>query len=203
MKTKITSIAIMSVALILAGVVRQTHADIITWHYEDDFSTEKAKNDSYDHSGFWPEVALPPPHPYLYYTEVITPADMLGFAGYYTEVAFLEYCFPLDSVLTRVDSGIFELDVILGEDLCYLLYQLSVDGVGWTETIQLVEGYNQISLLPSNNPYTYIRLSANAARIDNLSVSVVGPEIPEPSTMALLCAGMIGIIFKKRERTKI
>ena len=38
---------------------------------------------------------------------------------------------------------------------------------------------------------------------ERVSVFVAIEAIPEPSTMVLLCAGMIGIIFKKRERTKI
>ena len=110
-------IAVISVAVILALALApiDVRADIIAWQYEDDFSTTKATGDSYSHSIFWPEMALLPGEPYLYYTSAIPPEGMLGLAGYYQteEDAFLAYAFPVDNVLTRVDSGIFELDILL------------------------------------------------------------------------------------------
>ncbi|MDP2926417.1 MAG: hypothetical protein Q8N99_08620 [Nanoarchaeota archaeon] len=214
-KQGLKSLAYAGLATIaLVGGMRGARADTITWHYEDDFSSTKAESDSYDHSIFWPEMAFPPPDPYLYYSSAIPPAEMLGLEGYFftEENAFLAYAFPLDNVLTRVDSGTFELDVLLPDFSDplrpayylppYVLYGLSENGVNWTEDSPLVEGYNQIPLLPSNNNFTYIRLSANSARIDNISVTVSGPEIPEPSTLELLGIGLTGLLYSLYKQKK-
>lgn len=67
--------------------------------YADDFDTDKAREDSYDHSVFWPENAFPPPEPYLFYSSMygIPPSGPRGlaFADYYGEPAHLNYCFPV------------------------------------------------------------------------------------------------------------
>jgi len=190
------------VGLALAGGVKEAKADIITWQYKDDFSTIKAESDSYEHSTFWPEMALPPPDPYLYYSRTTPPAEMLVFNHGVSEDAFLAYSFPLDNILTQVDSGTFGLDVLLPEDSSYLLYKLSEDGVNWINASQLVKGHNTLSLLPSDNSNTYIKLYANYAKIDNLSVTVRGPEIPEPSTLALLGIGLTGLLYLKHKQKK-
>jgi len=55
-------IAVISVAVILALALAPigARADIITWQYEDDFSTNKAESDSYDHTPFYPIQSFHP-----------------------------------------------------------------------------------------------------------------------------------------------
>jgi hypothetical protein len=78
----------------------------VDWDYEysDDFSTEKAELDSHDHSVFLPESAVLQPNycltchedrPYLFRTSITEPAGALAFAGFPTDPAYVEYCFPL------------------------------------------------------------------------------------------------------------
>ncbi len=189
----LTYATVIGAAVLGAG--EKAKADIITWHYEDDFSTTKAESDSYDHSTFWAELAVEHPPSSLYYPTIAYPPEMLAFAG----DAFLEYAFPFDTVLTQIDSGTFGIDVA-----GHLLYQFSQDEVNWTNPSPLVDGFNEFPLLPSNNPFVYIRLYGTDVAIDNLSVTVRGPGIPEPSTMSLLGLGggiVLFNLFKRRYRS--
>jgi len=161
------------ITLSLAAGVREAKAATITWHYEDDFSTAKAMSDSYDHTIF---VAMPEYYrPALCYWQ-----QMLWFEGL-GEPVFLAYAFPFSDMLAQVNCGTFELDVGFYESPfpTYLSYQLSENGVDWTEASALVEGHNQISLLPSNNPSIYIKLFGDRIYIDNLSVTICGPKNPD------------------------
>ena len=195
-----------AVLFVTSSLVR---AEIITWDYEDDFSTVKVPDDSYDHVRVYTGPEIPPlPLPFLLYTnDNFDPAWTLRFARYEdihgSEDAFLAYSFPLDNILDGVDSGIFEVDVIYGTSPMaspYISYELSEGGIEWTEPVALVEGHNQVSLLPSTDPYTYIKLTGGGVFIDNLSVTVSGPEIPEPATICLVGAGFAGIILSRKER---
>jgi hypothetical protein len=195
-----------AVLFVTSSLVR---AEIITWDYEDDFSTEKIRYDSYHHSRASSlDGEIPPlPLPFLLYTnDNFDPAWALLFARWEDEYgiqdAFLAYNFPLDNILDEVDSGTFEVDVIystLPMASPYISCQLSEGGIEWTEPVALVEGHNQISLLSSTDPFTYIKLTGRSVFIDNLSVTVSGPEIPEPATICLVAAGLAGIILSEKE----
>lgn len=167
------------VILALAGATRQARAATITWHYEDDFNTVKATNNSYDHTPFYPIQSIHPLPALCYWPE----REILVFEGaHFTEVpSFLAYAFPLDNVLKRVDCGVFELDVFFYESPfnTYLSYQLSEDGEDWTEASALVEGHNIFCLLPSGSSNTYIKLFGDGVSIDNLSVTICGPKNPD------------------------
>ena len=195
-------------AVVLFVTSPLVRAEIITWDYEDDFSNynnDKILYDSYYHSRLTYVGGARPPLPvsFLVYTNDTDPAGMLlfdrweGVPGSESEDAFLAYSFPLDSILDEVDSGTFEVDVIYGTISPYISYELSEGGIEWTEPVELIEGHNQISLLPSTDPFTYIKLTGGDVFIDNLSVTVSGPEIPEPATICLVAAGLVGIIFSE------
>ncbi|MDT8304127.1 MAG: hypothetical protein RQ760_21775, partial [Sedimentisphaerales bacterium] len=66
----ITAAIVVSVAVCL--VPAQVNA--WTYNYRDDFSTNKAEQDSYLHSIFWPQGAFPPEESYLYLNDT----DELG-----------------------------------------------------------------------------------------------------------------------------
>jgi hypothetical protein len=188
-----------AVLFVTSALVR---AEIITWDYEDDFNTVKMRYDSYHHSRTSTlDGEIPPlPLPFLLYTnDNFDPAWALLFARWEDEDAFLAYSFPFENILDEVDSGTFEIDVIYGTVSPYISYQLSEGGIEWTEPVALVEGHNQVYLLPTTDPFTYIKLAGGSVYIDNLSVTVSGPEIPEPATICLVGAGLAGIILSRKE----
>ena len=204
----------MKIIFMLAAVLFVTspfvRAEILTWDYEDDFSnynTDRIRYDSYYHSRVTSvDDPRPPLHvSFLVYTHDTDPTGTLLFErwedvyGNESRDAFLAYHFPFDSILERVDSGTFEIDVIYGTVSPYISYQLSEGGIEWTEPVALVEGHNQVSLLPTTDPFTYIKLTGDGVFIDNLSVTVSGPEIPEPATICLVGAGLAGIILSEKE----
>lgn len=211
---KPTASIVLVVTVLLAGA-REAKAANISWYYEDDFSTTKVRFDSYGHSIFVTSLFEPPPsgEPYLLYyaqqerLQFSFPAgDTPSWDPPDETPAFLAYTFPLYDVLASVDSGTFEVDVVFSEiygmTSVVREYQLSTDGVNWTAPIPLVEGHNQSSLLPSDNPCTYIKLTSNCISIDNISVTVSGQGIPEPATVVLLGTGFIGLLnhrWKNRE----
>ncbi|MCK4661192.1 MAG: PKD domain-containing protein [Phycisphaerae bacterium] len=129
-----------------------------SYKYEDDFSTTKAEKDSYDHSAFWPEMAFPPPYPYLFYTHAVQPSGALAFVDYDNVYAHLAYCFPLHHLTSVTDSlhprrGIMKLEVFdLGDG--YGAYSLSGDGVHWTLPMPLEFGAQAITLDPGAG-YSY------------------------------------------------
>ena len=153
-----------------------------TYQYFDDFSTDKAKADSYTHSVFWPKDAFPPPEPYLYYYG--TAGDRaLVFTGYQGQPAHLGYCFPIASAhARRTVRGILKIDVYFPSNAYisqtppgYLLYSLSSDGQNWSTPEKLHAGHHEIPL-ESMQGTCYIIFLGTKVMIDNLAVHLHSPS---------------------------
>jgi hypothetical protein len=152
------------------------------YHYQDDFSTEKAAKDSYDHSVFWPADASEPLEPYLYYADYSgNPPPGLGFAGTEKMGAHLNYCFPLESAHgMRPVKGTLEFDVIslpllsMPEPYGYLSYSLSADGRIWTLPTVAKEGHNSVGI-GSGKGTCFVSFMGYARIIDNLTVHLISP----------------------------
>ncbi|UCG46304.1 MAG: right-handed parallel beta-helix repeat-containing protein [Phycisphaerales bacterium] len=152
-----------------------------TYHYSDDFTTDKAEEDSYSHSVFWPREAFPPPEPYLYYSSVGGDRGLV-FAGYGGEPAHLAYCFPLGpGQSTRPVRGRLEIDVrfpsnaeISQSPRGYLLFSTSDDGIEWTTPKMMTPGQNRIPL-ESVKGSCYVIFLGTRVLIDDLDVYLVSP----------------------------
>lgn len=134
--------------------------------YFDDFSTHQAEHDSYDHSVFWPEMAFPPPEPYLFYTHFVQPPGALAFMKYDGVPAHLAYQFLLPPMATARPY----LKVVvynLGEG--YGSYSLSGNGQTWTLPMPLRFGENRINLIAGVS--TAYRFTADASDPDGTVVS--------------------------------
>ncbi|MGD2094387.1 MAG: right-handed parallel beta-helix repeat-containing protein [Phycisphaerales bacterium] len=147
-----------------------------SYEYRDNFSTNKAEEDSYLHSVIWPQGAFPPQEPYLYYLDTESQHE-LGLGDRHGEPASLGYCFPLDSTqpLSAV-SGNLQIDVRFpySTDLesslsGYLLYQSSSDGVNWSTPQELMSGNNNIPIETVRGTF-YINFFGTEVIIDNLVV---------------------------------
>lgn len=151
------------------------------YHYFDDFSTDKAKTDSYSHSTFWPENAFGPTEPYLLYTALAgNPAPGLAFVGYRGDPAHLTYSFPLGSAhVLRAVEGTLEFDycspplLAMPELYGYLSYSLSPDGEVWTIPIPAEPGHNRIDI-GSDHGTCYVSFKGFHAVLDNLKVHLTG-----------------------------
>lgn len=145
--------------------------------YADDFSTEKARNDSYKHSVFWPENAFGPAEPFLYYSSRAgKPAPGLVFMGYEGKPAVLNYCFPLQVIKgARAVKGTIEFDVLalpwsdMPEPFGSFSYSLSADGEIWTLPIQARQGHNSVDV-GSEHGTVYIGFMGSHKVLDNLKV---------------------------------
>jgi len=162
----ITAAIVVSVAVCL--VPAQVNA--WTYNYRDDFSTNKAEQDSYLHSIFWPQGAFPPEESYLYRNDT----DELGFGDYNGEAAVLGYSFPVGSSRSNgAVSGNLSIDIRF-QDTTDLVsgsfqYSLSDDGVNWESARQLGQGSHNISL-ESVSGVCYVRFRGTEVLIDNLEV---------------------------------
>ncbi len=147
--------------------------------YIDDFTTSKVVDDCEDHAVFWPEGAFPPPEPYLVLSsQTGNPPRGLMFVGFGGLPAHLSYCFSFDISGQRLYKGTIEFDVMfpghavtLDPDSSqgYLMFSLSIDGYGWTESVPLSQGHHTIEL-SSPNGTCYIMLLGTMAAIDNIKV---------------------------------
>jgi len=153
-----------------------------TYNYLDDFSTDKAKKDSNNHSIFWPRNAFPPPEPFLYYSGS-GDRRALGFTGYQGQPAHLGYCFPIGpGQVRKTVKGILKLNVLFPSNAYivqsppgYLLYSVSSDGQNWSVPEELGAGYNEIGLR-SLQGTCYIILLGTRVMIDNLSAHLHRPS---------------------------
>jgi parallel beta-helix repeat protein len=152
-----------------------------SYNYLDDFSTDKAEDDSYIHSVFWPAEAFPPPEPYLYY---YGDEDNQGlvFMDYLGQPAHLGYCFPVgqDGALREV-KGSLKIDVLfpLNAQVSqsppgYLLYSLSADGQDWSVPESLGSGHHNIAI-ESLEGTCYVIFFGTRVIIDNLKVHLHSP----------------------------
>lgn len=163
---------VLSLALLSWAVATPAAGGNWTYTYQDDFSKQKAKKDSYDHSVFWPELAFPPPEPYLVYTQQLQPPGGLAFFDYYGAPAHLAYCFPLEPGGPKYIYGLAELDVYALFGTLRLSYRVSPDGHTWTLPIPLQVGHQQFPLA-SDRGTCFMALSGYHAVIDNLEISLI------------------------------
>ncbi|UCG56886.1 MAG: right-handed parallel beta-helix repeat-containing protein [Phycisphaerales bacterium] len=159
------------------------------YRYFDDFDTDKAREDSYIHSLFWPAGAFPPPEPYLHYDG---PEGSRGlvFVDYRGEPAHLGYCLPLGPAQgLRAVRGSLEIDVLFPRNADvsqsppgYLLYSASADGLTWSTPELLSRGYNNIPIA-SLRGTCYVIFFGTRVVIDNVEVHLYSPaatvRVPE------------------------
>lgn len=149
-----------------------------SYHYGDDFSTDRASNESCMHSVFWPREAFPPPETYLFYNQ--TGVDRgLAFRGYCGQPAHLGYCFPTGPApAPYAVRGMLEVDVSFVSDpyggsssQSYCYYLVSADGVNWSPPQALGAGRHNIAL-ESPAGECYVVLLGTNVIIDNLDVQL-------------------------------
>lgn len=149
------------------------------YEYQDDFSSDKAENDSNFHSIFWPQGAFPPRQAYLYFRDT-TDERELGFGDYNDDPAYLCYRFPEGSEnLTGSVYGELLIDVRRLESSGYLSYQTSADGVNWSIEVELPIGSQQETHeihLESVRGSCYVKFSGTGVLIDNLQVNLHTPS---------------------------
>ena len=151
------------------------------YEYSDDFSTDKAKDDSYSHSVFWPVDAYGPEEPYLVYNKQVgNPAPSLIFMGYGEKPAELKYRFPLNSVNKASElKGTISFEkcdgpwrvMYMPEPVGYLRYSVSGDGQQWSEPRRAERGVNTVGV-SSGQGTCYISFEGAFAVIDNLKVEL-------------------------------
>ncbi|MGB2862256.1 MAG: right-handed parallel beta-helix repeat-containing protein [Sedimentisphaerales bacterium] len=148
-----------------------------TYEYQDDFSDDDARVDSYFHSIFWPQGAFPPRQAYLYFRDTAEERE-LGFGDYNDDPAYLCYRFPSGSEnSTGSVYGELLLDVRLLESSGYLFYQLSDDGVNWSSAQELEPGSPSPSIqMESVRGSCYVIFFGTGVLIDNLEVNLYSPS---------------------------
>jgi len=152
-----------------------------TYDYLDDFSTNKAKEDSYIHSVFWPGEAFPPPEPYLYYYGAGADRGLV-FMGYRGQPAHLGYCFPIGPAQgLRAVRGTLELDIAFPANAeisqsppGYFLYSISADGLNWSIPEALGPGHHNIRIA-SVQGTCYVIFFGTRVLADNLEVHLYSP----------------------------
>ena len=147
-------------------------------NYFDDFSTEKAQNDSYEHSVFWPEGAFSPNKPHLYYASIQgNPPRSLVFMDYWGIPAHLNYRFGMNSAYAnaRVNGTVsFDVGFPLYMHGGYLAYSLSTNGKDWTNPAALSSGHHNIGVT-SMEGNVYVAFWGRRVWIDNLAVHLSSP----------------------------
>lgn len=177
-KTKSWSFAwVLVICSMVCLLASQVSADS-TYEYHDNFDTEKAETDSYDHSVFWPEMAFPPCRPYLCYSDAQgDPPRGLIFMDCQGVPAHLRYRFPVPVGLADTNrdvSGRLRFDLQFPFEKIrsgYLEYSLSPDGHNWTNPVSLSPGHHDIAIasLPAA---CHVAFFGAKALIDNLHINL-------------------------------
>jgi hypothetical protein len=179
--------------------------------YEDDFSTDKVRYDSYAHSVLWVEGAYPPDTPYLLLSETSPDDHSLVFRNYRGNEAHLVYCFPIEpDAVIRAFPMVLDIEMkvrFIPDDesgnqvIGQLCYYTSPDGINWpgpptclkTGTMRL-----DLGLLQDTR---YVRFEGKNVVIDDLrasiyivrmSASLMVPSPPYPDIQSAIDAAKDG-----------
>ncbi len=162
-----------------AGSVRAQEAS----EYTDDFTTDKARQDCYVSSTFWPsEIDNPPSFPYLSYLDT-EEAQGLAFLDYRGDLAQLGYSFVLGPLPAGTPArGTLRLDVSFpcNEKIHQfppgqLVYSTSINGLTWSAPqIILSAGRRDIPIQSATGTW-YILFTGARAVISNLRVFASTP----------------------------
>lgn len=133
------------IAVALAAMVWFCPAEAADYEYGDDFSTDKAMTDSYEHSVFL--TSLPSPWPVAGFLTYQRGAEYDNLAFYSGSgdgaQARLFYTFPLER-FSDIESGTLEFDIVhIDGELGWLAYWRQYAGGGWewVTTVSLVGHY--------------------------------------------------------------
>ena len=179
-------IAVLSGLLGLCASSRAQPTDstgdwVLVDQYEDDFSTDKVRYDSYAHSVLWVDGAYPPDSPYLLLSQMSSDHRSLVFRSYRRNKAHLVYCFPVapDAVVRSFPMMLdMEMEVRFLPDnesgnqtTGWLCYYTSADGINWSATTCLEPGrvHLDLGLLQDNR---YIKLEGANVVIDDVRASI-------------------------------
>jgi hypothetical protein len=177
-RTNIWLMTVASLLPILLLAFPATSAAQGQYHYFDDFSTDKARTDSYAHSS----IADPPCPEFGFTAFLCFNPDSLGnrrLAFYYSftldGIAGICYRFPLGSESIDITTAVIRFDLA---DTIHsggrIDFYHSVDGDSWThaDSIWALGTYEYILIPPSPCENLYIELRGGRMMIDNLSVTL-------------------------------
>jgi len=178
--------------LLLAVATGSVRAQSI-YEYADDFSTDKARQDCYSGSVFWPEeIETPPARPYLAYAGDDEARGLL-FMNYGGELARLAYRFlgPVSGRATLALDVAFPCNAQIGQfPPGQLLCSTSPDGLAWSVPQSLSAGRQSIFLQFAANT-CYVQFTGSRAVIDNVRVS---PSTPGTTIRAWPEGGVAPVI---------
>ncbi len=190
MELQVNQISVVILGLIcLTGNIstiwaQNSEEPLLLFSYTDDFSTEKARLDSYDYSVFWVYGSYPPDHPYLAYASVDTDHQGLIFRGYKSEPAVLAYKLPINpnarerfgplTVRIDLDFGLLGNEDPGNPRTGYLMIRSSPDGFEWSQTQSLERGKN--ALEGRLEDMRYLQFKGMHAFLTSLKVNVYMPN---------------------------
>jgi hypothetical protein len=173
----------------ISGSPSQTLAGEYQYFYYDNFTTDKVKTDSYQHSFISTEYLISL-EPYLWLRPWSQPG--LGFLpGFFiTGPALLRYEFPLPPIPGNIDSGIIELNVNLLplNPSFYLNVKVSYNGVNWEFLDSItVPGPHEFSLSPPDScPRIYLDFRGLHGMLSTFSVQL------DMSNVEFICGDING-----------
>ena len=158
------------------------------YEYSDDFSTDKARTDSYSHSEFVDSLPWVHLDGVLMYSGV-PPNRVLGFYGGFDPgfCAKLYYRFPLDAGpcliwQSEVALAVLECNLPLSVDI-------SADGVAWTR-IADIDSPGALIVTTEHDPpldgWVYLRFLGEGALLDAIGVSLECSSPVEHTTWAAI-----------------